>query len=68
MGFEKRVLDVAQECGIEDAYFYNGTMFFSADLVTVNMVDQFREIVENTFTLSRLQFNDVGTEVAVDFI
>lgn len=67
MGFEKRVLDVADECGIEDAYFYNGTMFFTADLVTINTVDQFRKVMEDVF-LTRLQFSDVGDEVAVDFV
>ncbi len=67
MGFEKRVLDVADECGIDDAYFCNGTMFFTADLVTVGMVDQFRSLIEDSF-LTRLQFSDVGDEVAVDFV
>lgn len=67
MGFEKRVLDIAEQCGIEDAYFYEGTMFFQADNVTVNSVDLFRSTVTRMFTAD-VQFSDVGDEVAVDFV
>jgi hypothetical protein len=66
MGFEKRVLDVAKECGIEDAHFYEGTMFFGINDVTVGMVDDFVETVKKMFITKPLVSN-VGNEIAVDF-
>lgn len=66
MGFEKRVLDVAKECGIEDAHFFEGTMFFSADDVTIGMIDDFVETVKKSFVTKPLVSN-AGDEIAVDF-
>ena len=67
MGFEKRALDVAKECGIEDAHFYEGTMFFSPDNVTIGMVDDFVETLKKTFS-TKVQVSNAGDEVAVDFV
>lgn len=66
MGFEKQVLNVAKECGIEDAHFYEGTMFFSPDDVTIGMVDDFVETVKKSFNTRPLVSN-AGNEIAVDF-
>ena len=67
MGFEKRALAVAEECGIEDAHFYQGTMFFSADNVTIGMVDDLVESLKRTF-FSRVEVSNAGDEIAVDFV
>lgn len=67
MGFEKQVLDIATECGLEDAHFYEGTMFFGADNVTIGMIDDFCETVKKSFR-TRTQLSNVGNEIAVDFV
>jgi hypothetical protein len=62
MAFEKIALANAEACGIEGAYFCNGTMFFSADDVTIGCIDKFRSIYPNTIA------NYAGDEVAIDFV
>lgn len=61
MAFEKTALANAEACGILDAYFYEGTMFFDADNVTEHAVGEFCLIYPNTI------ISNAGDEVAVDF-
>lgn len=67
MGFEKRVLEVAESCGIEDAYFYEGTMFFSPDNCGQSAIITFTNVYQNMFR-GEPKFSNVGDEVAVDFV
>lgn len=61
MAFEKVALANAEACGIEGAYFYEGTMFFSVDNASQDAINEFRVIYPNTLV------SDAGDEVAVDF-
>lgn len=70
MGFEKRVLEVATECGIDQAYFYEGTMFFAPDDCypsTPDAIETFIDTYRNMFRGSP-RFSNVGDEIAVDFV
>lgn len=67
MSFEKHMLLIAEEVGIENAYFYEGSMVFSADDVTIDMIDNFVEYAENALVNTEVVMNYVGDEVIVDF-
>ena len=62
MAFEKIALANAAACGIEGAYFYEGTMFFAVDNASPDAIDEFRLIYPKTIV------SNAGDEVAVDFV
>ena len=62
MAFEKVALANAEACGIEGAYFYEGTMFFAVDNASQDAIDEFRLIYPSTVV------SNAGDEVAVDFV
>lgn len=62
MAFEKVAIANAESCGIEGAYFSEGTMFFAADNATQDSIDEFCLIYPNTIV------SNAGDEIAVDFI
>lgn len=66
MGFEKQVLNIADECGLEDAHFYQGTLFFSSNNATLGMIDDFCESVKRSFT-TKIQLSYIGNEISADF-
>lgn len=67
MSFEKHMLLIAEEVGIENAYFYEGSMVFSADDVTIDMIDNFVEYAENALVNTEVVMNYAGDDVIVDF-
>lgn len=66
MGLEKTVLTLAEESGIEGAYFYCGTLFVPTENSTGNWC-QFEAALEERFPFVNLEYNEVGDEVAIDF-
>lgn len=70
MGFEKIVLQAADESGIEDAYFFEGTMFFAADNCFPSTPDAlvlFEANLKAAGVRGNPEFSNVGDEIAVDF-
>ena len=70
MGFEKIVLEAATESGIEDAYFYHGTLFIAPDNCfpsTPDALDKFEANLKSAFLRAKPKFTSVGDEIAVDF-
>lgn len=61
MSFEKTAVAVAAAVGIENAYFYEGTMFFYADNADVDSLDDFRLVYPNIIV------SNIADEVAIDF-
>lgn len=62
MDFEQQVLRVAKSCGINDAYFYEGSMFFSRDVASDY------EMAEFFLLYPKTAVSFLGSEVAVDFV
>lgn len=64
MAFEKTMLAVAEDCGIEGAYFAYGTMFAPADGVTDKSIARFRK----ELSYNKIEVSNAGDEVAFDFV
>ena len=62
MGFEKTVLAVAEDCGIDGAYFEYGTMFVQNGNVEVANIVKFQAVFPDTVV------SVAGDEIAVDFV
>lgn len=58
--FENVAITNAEMCGIKNAYFAYGTMFFDAEGVSKDAITEFQSIYPNAQVT-------VGEEVAVDF-
>jgi hypothetical protein len=67
MSFEKRVLEVADECGIDGAYFYEGSMFMPATPGNGRALSEFTETYPELFNGAAVP-NRAGDEYAVDFV
>lgn len=68
MSFEKHILLIAEEVGIENAYFFEGTMFFSADNADTDSMNNFVEYAENALVNTKILYSNAGDEIAVDFV
>lgn len=64
MGFEKKILQIADESGVEGAYFYEGTLFFSPDNTTHA---EFSMFCEKARRYGNVEWRNEGDLVAVDF-
>jgi hypothetical protein len=62
MAFEKITLAVAEDCGIENAYFAHGTMWIPCRGTDMDTLLAFQKIYPDTI------FNIVDGEFAVDFV
>ena len=71
MGFEKIVLNAATESGIDQAYFYEGTMFFAPDDCYPSTPDAIEKFIDTYRIAFRgtptPRFSNMGDEIAVDF-
>ena len=66
MGLEKTVLNIAEECGVDGAYFYEGTLFVPADQAESAMLN-FEAALEDRFPIIDIIYSNCGDEVAIDF-
>ena len=65
MAFEQTALFHANVCGMKNAYFCNGSMFFEGsvnDLTVQDALHSFRLVYTNTVV------SPCGEEVAIDFV
>lgn len=67
MSFEKHVLEVADECGIDGAYFYEGSMFLPATMSNSRALTEFIETYPTVFNGAAVP-NRAKGEFAVDFV
>lgn len=61
MNFEQKVLNVANTCGLKDAYFYEGSLFFDRGTTTEDEMAEFFLMYPKTVVIFS------ANEVAVDF-
>jgi len=64
MAFEKTMLAVAEDCGLEGAYFAYGTMFVPVEGVTDETLARFK----GELAYNKIQVCTAGDEVAIDFV
>lgn len=62
MSFEKNVISKAEECGLKDVYFYEGTLFFDRKSSSEDSMCDFFGLYPNTIV------SFLNNEVAVDFV
>lgn len=67
MSFEKRVLEVADECGIDGAYFYGGSMFMPITQSNTRSLAKFTEAYPTFFNGGAVPVL-AGDQYAVDFV
>lgn len=67
MSSEKRVLELAESIGIENAYFSYGTLFASPDCAPPNMLREFVKAYASAFVGSA-EVTKGREEIAIDFV
>lgn len=67
MSFEKRVLEVAEECGIDGAYFFEGSMFMPITQSNTRSLAEFAQTYPTLFNGGAVPIL-AGDEYAVDFV